>query len=65
LISLTPKARHQVADLTTHYTRKRRPEALINMRAALVAAREMIERHPGDGKPFPSVYEDLVAPGRL
>jgi plasmid stabilization system protein ParE len=64
LISLTPKATRQVAELTAHYTRKQRPEALRNMRAALVAVREMIERHPNDGHPFPSVYDDLVAPGR-
>jgi hypothetical protein len=55
----------QVASLTAHYTRKQRPEALINMRAALVAAQKTIERHPDGGEPFPSVYDDLAAPGRL
>ena len=64
MISLTPKARRQVAALTADYMRKQRPEAIVNMRAALVGARNMIERHPNDGKPFPSVYDELAQPGR-
>ena len=64
MISLTPKATRQVAVLTGYYQRKQRPEAIRNMRAALVAASTMIERNPGTGKAYPSVYAELAQPGR-
>jgi plasmid stabilization system protein ParE len=65
LIELTAVAERHLHDLERHYVTKERYEALRNLRAALVAAGDKIERHPDAGLPAPAPYRHLARPGRF
>lgn len=60
----TPEARRQVRDLIAHYRRKRRPEAIRNLDAALARAEVIIAEGLARPRAFPATYRDLASPGR-
>jgi plasmid stabilization system protein ParE len=64
LIDYTPTARRHVDELILHFRRKRRPEAIRNLLAALMKVEAAIGNGSGRPREFPATYRDLVRPGR-
>lgn len=64
MIDYTPEARRQVRDLIAPYRKKRRPEAIRNLDAALARAEAGIASGRARARAFPPTYRDLARPGR-
>jgi hypothetical protein len=64
LIDYTPTARRHVSELILHFRRKRRPEAIRNLLAALMKVEAAIENGSGRPREFPATYRNLARPGR-
>jgi len=65
LIEYSPTARRQVNALISHFQKKRRPEAIRNMLAALRRVETAIESGSGRPRAFPATYRSLARPGRV
>ncbi len=61
---LTEKAQRQVDALIGYYEDENRLGALRNLRTAIAAASDEIDRNPGGGKPAPTPFPDLALPDR-
>jgi plasmid stabilization system protein ParE len=64
LIVYSATALRHIDELTAHYRRKRRPEAIRNLLAALDKAEALIESGPRRPRAFPATYRGLARPGR-
>jgi plasmid stabilization system protein ParE len=65
VIALSPAALRHLDELTNHYEERGRPEAIVNLMAAVEAAAKHIEQEPKAGLPAPRPYPFLAGPGRL
>ncbi len=65
MISLSAAAAAHLRDLTDHYVRLDRREAVVNLRASLALARDRIESAPDTGLLAPRPYPKLTRTGRL
>ena len=65
MIRLSLRARRHVAQLQQHFLRSNRPEALLNLMAALAEAADLIQHNPhvgiGAPRPYPQVKRNGVA----
>jgi plasmid stabilization system protein ParE len=64
LIDYSAAARRHIRELTAHYRKKRRPEAIRNLVAALERAEKVIAAGPRRPRDFPATYRKLARPGR-
>jgi len=64
LIVLTPRAGRQVRALRRHYEERGRPEATLNLVAAIETAWQQITANPAAGLRAPRPYPQLARPGR-
>ena len=64
MIDYAPSARLHVRQLAEYYRAKQRPEALQNLRAALISAEAAIKNRSPHVRSFPAVYRNLSRPGR-
>ncbi len=63
MIRYSLKALALIDDLSAHYVKKNRIEALLSLETALSEAELQIERTPLAGLPAPRPYPDLAAKG--
>ena len=64
MIRLSATARQQVRELTAHYRKSRRPEAIRNLITAVEVARQRLEAGPRRPREYPATYRELALPGR-
>jgi len=64
LIVYSATALRHIDELTAHYRKKRRPEAIRNLVDALRRAEALIAAGPRRPRDFPATYRNLVRPGR-
>ncbi len=64
MIDYSPTARRHIRELTSHYKKKQRPEAIRNLRAALASAEGEIAKGLGRHRSFPATYRILARPNR-
>ncbi len=63
MLGFSPEAARQVAELSAHYRRKERPEAVRNLRVALETASDRIRRAPDAGLTAPRPYPEVAHAG--
>jgi plasmid stabilization system protein ParE len=64
LIAYSATALRHIDELIAHYNRKRRPEAIRNLLAALEKAEATIAAGPRRPRSFPATYRALARPDR-
>jgi len=62
-VVFSPIAIQQIAELADHCREKRRPEAIVNLEAAMVEAETMLLADPNRARPFPATYRELYRAG--
>lgn len=65
MVVTTPSFDKKFLRLLRLYRRENRREAFIYLLQAAEDAKAAIAADPDGGEPYPSVYDDLVKPGRL
>jgi plasmid stabilization system protein ParE len=64
LTEYSATALRQIGELTAHFRKKRRPEAIQNLLAALTRVEAAIAAGPRRTRAFPAGYRELARPGR-
>jgi len=64
LIDYSRTARRRIRELIALYKKKHRPEAIRNLRAALVRAEGQIAKGSAYHRPFPATHRTLARPNR-